>query len=68
MLRDKGLTSEMSYWDMRGTGSRRPRLVGAEGGLESCSEEKEEGTGYTKHGAPAHENQMKGRLNGSLGL
>lgn len=33
-----------------------------------CGDEKEEGMGYTKHGAPTHENQMKGRLDGSLGL
>lgn len=34
------------------------------GGEERGGEE----TGYTKHGAPTHENQMKGRLDDSGGL
>jgi len=66
MLRDKALTPGMSCWDMRGAGSRRPRQEGG-GGREG--ERSGRGMGGTKkHGAPStHENQMKGRLDDSLG-
>lgn len=41
-------------------------------GLESWDvgekREEEMRLWYTKHGAPTHENQMKGRLDNSLGL
>lgn len=63
-------------WDVL-LGHERGRVRGATswgcrgrvGGLR-LEREREEGMGmgYTKHGAPTHENQMKGRPDDSLGL
>lgn len=71
MMRDKQLTPWISCWDMSRAGSWGPLLGGSRGaGKLGCGETREEEMrmGYTKHGAPTHENQMKGRLDDSLGL
>lgn len=51
-------------WDEQGQGG-----TGGVGKL-GCEDEREQGVGkgYTEHQAPTHENQMKGRLDDSLGL
>lgn len=56
---------------MSGAGSWGALLGGLKGiGKLGCGEKREEEMwmGYTKHGAPTHENQMKGTLDDSLGL
>ncbi|MEQ2309193.1 hypothetical protein AMECASPLE_035924 [Ameca splendens] len=59
----------MSFCDLRGARLRKEVFWGAGWtGKQGCGNDRAAGMGYSKMEPPPHENQMKGRLDDSLGL